>query len=123
MSVGSSTRSITTSIPENPNAIPFQAADFTALFLRDTGRARTMGAPTGGGFGASHGEAFGADFLEVSDVACHRPRLAAAAGESDDDAVLEGHPPAVDVPLSYTPDDLARGEDTLIEAARRRLAR
>jgi C-terminal processing protease CtpA/Prc len=100
----------------------FSAADFTALFLRDTGRARTMGAPTGGGFGASHGEAFGADFLEVSDVACHRPRVAAAAGESDDGA-LEGHPPDVDVPLTYTPDDLARGEDTLIEAARRRLAR
>ena len=33
-------------------------------------------------------------------------------------ALLEGHPPDVDVPADYRPEDLVAGRDTLIEAAR-----
>jgi C-terminal processing protease CtpA/Prc len=93
------------------SATSFSAADFTPMFLGATGRARVMGRPTGGGFGSGNGEPLGADTIAYSNILC----------EDLDGAFLEGHPPEVDLPLEYAPEDLAAGRDTLIEAARQRL--
>jgi carboxyl-terminal processing protease len=93
-------------------ATSFSAADFTPMFLSRTGRATTMGRPTGGGFGSGSGEELGADYIGYSNILC-----------SDlNGALLEGHPPDVDVLAEYTPEDLAAGRDTLVEAARQLLA-
>ena len=93
------------------SARSFSAADFTTQWLGATGagRARVFGAPTGGGFGSGPATDLGDGWTAaINNFDCIN-----AAGEP-----LEGNPPPVDVPVTYTREDLAAGVDTVVEAAR-----
>lgn len=91
------------------NPRTFSAGDFSTGFLSGTGRAKLFGAPSGGGFG-NGGTVTGPEgwTLGFNDILC-----ADLQGN-----LLEGHPPPVDFPVSYDPQDLAQGVDTVIEQAR-----
>jgi C-terminal processing protease CtpA/Prc len=86
----------------------FSAGDFTSYFLQATGRAKTFGAASGGGFGSGNSNKLDASWtLGFNSIYCL----------DLDGKALEGHPPAPDVPVVYAPADLAAGTDTVIEEA------
>jgi len=91
------------------NARSFSAADFMPAFLAQTGRATSMGAPSGGGFGSGDGLP-AVDGYTLGNNSFYATDL--------DGLPLEGHPPDVDVAVRYTRGDLAAGRDTVVEAAR-----
>lgn len=85
----------------------FSAADFCSAFLGATGRARTFGRPSGGGFGSSGVFTFDPSVLGVNTYQAFDLDL----------RPLEGNPPPVDVPLRPRAEDLAAGRDTELDAA------
>lgn len=92
------------------DARSFSAADFTYGWLSETGRARTFGHPSGGGFGNGGSEtSVGAPAFQLgyNDILCR--------GMSG--APLEGFPPPVDEPVALTEEGIATGEDDVIAAA------
>lgn len=97
------------------NSQSFSAADFTPYFLQKTGRARTFGEPSGGGFGSGSQYTFQGDpgwGLGVNDIYC----------QSLEGDPLEGQPLPVDEPVQLTRSDIASKTDTVIERARLWLA-
>jgi C-terminal processing protease CtpA/Prc len=92
----------------------FSAGDFASYFLQATGRARTFGAPSGGGFGNGNSKALGQSWtLGFNNIFC----------VDLEGKALEGQPKPVDEPLRYSVADLKVGKDTLIEAASSWLAK
>jgi C-terminal processing protease CtpA/Prc len=90
------------------NAATFSAGDFSSAFLKTTGRATTFGHPSGGGFGNGSGHAWSSDLhLGYNDILCR----------DVDGNLLEGSPPEVDVPVSWSVADLRDGRDPVVEAA------
>jgi len=89
------------------DARSFSAADFTAQWLIQTGRARSFGQPSGGGFGSS------GIYTQADVIVAVNDYLAVGL----DGAFLEGNPPPVDVVVWPRASDLAAGRDTVLEAA------
>jgi C-terminal processing protease CtpA/Prc len=90
------------------DARTFSAGDFLAYALgARNGRATTVGAPSGGGFGNGFFNFAGGWLVGFNTLLC-----------LDDGEPLEGAPPGVDVEAAHTPEALAAGEDAVIEAAR-----
>lgn len=91
------------------DARSFSASDFTAMWIQATGRGVTVGAPSGGGFGnGTLGDPVAEGYtLGVNDILC----------EALEGQLLEGHPPAVDIPVEQDPADARDGIDTIIAAA------
>lgn len=92
------------------DARSFSAADFTYGWMSETGRARTFGHRSGGGFGngASETNVGGAHFqLGYNDILCR-----SMAGEP-----LEGSPPPIAEPVALTEAGIAAGQDDVIVAA------
>lgn len=85
----------------------FSAADFTAGFLIQTGRARAFGQPTGGGFGSGDGGVVGAYTLGINTFYALDRDL----------QPWEGRPPPVDEPVTPSADDLAAGDDAVLREA------
>ncbi len=91
------------------DARSFSASDFTSMWVHETGRGVTVGAPSGGGFGNGSGAEGVAEgySLGVSDILC----------ENLDGDLLEGNPPPVDIPVELDPEDVRAGVDTVVVAA------
>jgi C-terminal processing protease CtpA/Prc len=85
----------------------FSAGDFTSYWLPATGRAKSFGAASGGGFGNGNSKKDTSWTLGYNNIYC-----LGLKGQA-----LEGHPPAPDVKVGYRPADLAAGTDTVIEKA------
>lgn len=97
------------------DARSFSAADFTYGWITETGRGRTFGHPSGGGFGNGNGDdavAGPAFHLGVNDILC-----TTMAGEP-----LEGFPPPVDEAVALTEAGIESGVDDVIAAAEAWLA-
>jgi len=91
------------------SARTMSAGDFSSAFLHLSGRAKTFGAPSGGGFGNANSADLDPSWsIGFNDILC----------ADLDENLLEGHPPPVDTPVSYTVDDIRAGHDTVIESAR-----
>lgn len=89
------------------DARTFSAGDFTSAWMRSTGRARTFGAPSAGGFGSGDGGPEGQFYLGVNRILC----------EDLDGTLLEGNPPPVDVPRGFERSEIAAGVDGVIAEA------
>jgi C-terminal processing protease CtpA/Prc len=96
------------------DGITFSAADFFSEAVGSrSGRASTVGAPSGGGFGNGFFGFAGQWQVGFSTLECF----------DDDDRLLEGAPPPVEVEAGHTEAALRAGEDAVIESAQRALER